>query len=212
MAPVGHALVGRHAEQAEGDQGIWRSGDCLLCCVLDTLLYMKLKNVFMWALATIAVIAGLTFFWDKKEKQAAVTTAQPTVETSLNELPNLAIRFGDQSTQNLNTLTGDVVLVFFNPDCDHCQQEAEQIAANKEVFANWQMYFIASVDAKSAEEFGVKYKLTDANYHFAAAGVGEVFNAIGPLTQVPTILVYKNSKFVQKFEGVTPVDKLKQAL
>jgi thiol-disulfide isomerase/thioredoxin len=169
------------------------------------------KNV-VWGIAAVVLGASIYFFWQGERKSQPVPVAPPMVATSLNELPDLAVTFGDNSTSTIHELSGDVVLIFFNPDCEHCHQEAEQIAANKEAFANWQMYFIASVDAKAAEEFGVKYKLTDANYHFASAGVAEVYNAIGPLTQVPTILVYKNRRFVEKFEGVTPVDDLKKAL
>jgi hypothetical protein len=104
------------------------------------------------------------------------------------------------------------MLIFFNPDCDHCHHEAEQIAAEKSAFDKWQLYFIASVDARAAEEFGVKFKLTNPNFHFASASVSDVFSAVGQLNEVPTIMIFKDRRFVGKYEGVTPVDELRQYL
>jgi thiol-disulfide isomerase/thioredoxin len=211
---LGDVVVGRHSEQKKGYQSLWNAGHDILRCILDIILHMTTKRILGIIVGVIGVAAGLYLMepWKKEESRSRATSIPPMVSTGNNELPSLTVTFGDQSSKALRELSGDVLLIFFNPDCDHCQQEAEQMAANKEAFANWQVYFIASIDAKAAEDFGVKYKLTDANYHFGFAGVSEVYNAVGPLSQVPTIIVYKNRMFVRKFEGVTPIDDIKKVL
>jgi thiol-disulfide isomerase/thioredoxin len=211
---MGDAVVGRHAEPKKGDQDLWNAGRHILRCILDTILGMTTKRILgiIAGVVGVAVVLYLLAPWKKADEPSKATSIPPMVSTGGNELPSLKITFGDQSSTHLRDLDGDILLIFFNPDCDHCQQEAEQMAANKEAFAKWQVYYIASVDAKAAEEFGVKYKLTDENYHFGFAGVSEVYNAVGALTQVPTILVYKNRMFVTKFEGITPIEDLKKVL
>lgn len=175
---------------------------------------MKRRTVWLIILTAIVVVAGVSLFarTNKKDKSRVVASPPPMVSPARNELPNLRVTFGDQSSVLLRDLTGDVVLVFFNPECEHCHEEAEMIATEKTIFDGWEVYFIASVDARAAEEFGVKYKLTNANFHFASATVGDVFNAVGALNQVPTILIYKDNMFAAKYEGITPLEELKKNL
>ena len=173
------------------------------------------RNIAFGIIAALLVVAGIYLMMSHRKDDSAikpVTAIPPMVSASLNELPNLSVKLGDQSSIILRELKGDIILIFFNPECDHCQQEAEQIAANGEVFRNWQVYFITDLDAKTAEEFGVKYRLTNENYHFGSASAADVYNAVGALTQVPTILVYKNRMFLEKFEGITPIEELKKVL
>ena len=175
---------------------------------------MRPKNLWIGIFVLIVLVAGVAVYVATQEEEK-VTTAVPGVPpmvSAQNELPNLSITFGNQTSTKLADLQGDIMLIFFNPDCDHCHHEAEQIAAEKSAFDKWQLYFIASVDAKAAEEFGVKYKLTNPNFHFGSASVSDVYNAVGPLNEVPTILIFKDRRFVRKYEGVTPVAELKQYL
>jgi thiol-disulfide isomerase/thioredoxin len=172
---------------------------------------MMKRNAWLIGSAAVAVIAGiLVNACVSKDKETATST--PVASTSRNDMPNFRVTYGDQSSTSLREQTGNVMLVFFNPDCDHCHKEAEQMAADKQVFDGWQVYFIASVDAKTAEEFGVKYKLTEPNFHFGFAAVSDVYNAIGALTQVPTIMLFKDRTFIQKYEGVTSIEDLKKSM
>lgn len=211
---VGDALVGGSAKQKKSHQGVWHIGRHLLRCILDTLPDMKRSTLWMIILTAVVAVAGVSLFVlsGKKDESRVVGSPPPVVSQTRNELPNLRVSFGDQSSVLLRDLSGDVVLVFFNPECEHCHEEAEMIAEEKTIFDGWEVYFIASVDAKAAEEFGVKYKLTSPNFHFASATVGDVYNAVGALNQVPTILIYKDSMFARKYEGITPLDELKKIL
>jgi thiol-disulfide isomerase/thioredoxin len=174
---------------------------------------MKSRKTWIAVAAIIVLAAGGFYLFGPSEKTKAgegivTIPAMPPV----NELPDLAVQLGDQSTVYLRDLSGDILLIFFNPDCDHCQEEARDIAANKTLFENWQVYFITSMEAKLAEEFAVNYRLTEPNYKFGHAGVSEVFNSVGTLTEVPTIIFYRNNRFIRKFEGLTSMEQLKEFL
>ena len=174
---------------------------------------IMMRNRLLWAGAAVAILAGVYFFVSRVEPEKEnMTAAVPPMVSLRNELPRLSVALGDRTSVPLNELSGDVVLIFFNPECDHCHQQAEKIAAEKSAFDGWQVYFIASTEPSAAEEFGVKYKLTDPNFHFGSASVSEVFEAVGQLNEVPTILIYKNRMFIGRFDGVTPLEELKKKL
>jgi len=164
-------------------------------------------------MAAIAALAAGYFFssMGEKDEPAAGVVTIPAMPPA-TEMPDLVVQKGDQSTVYLRDVNGDVLLIFFNPDCEHCQEEAREIAANKSLFEKWQVYFITSMEARLAEEFAVNYRLTAPNFVFGHAGVSEVYNSVGALSQVPTILIYKNSRFIRKFEGTTPLEQLKEYL
>lgn len=53
------------------------------------------------------------------------------------------------------------VIFFFNPDCEHCQSEAELIAANMDAFANAEVYFFSMESLESIQDFAKKHKIED---------------------------------------------------
>jgi len=175
---------------------------------------MKTRKILVGIAAVAALLSGIYYFMGEKYKTKEQKTQTVVIPEAppINELPDLEVLMADQSKINLRDVSGDVMLIFFNPDCEHCQDEAREIAAAKPAFEKWQLYFITSMDAKLAAEFAVNYRLTEPNYHFGHAGVPEVFNSVGALTQVPTILVYKKSRFINKFEGPGTISQVQTLL
>jgi len=53
-----------------------------------------------------------------------------------------------------------VVLMLFSPDCEHCQHEAEQIAANKELLKDVQIVMVTGSPIYRIQEFGQRYGLS----------------------------------------------------
>lgn len=172
---------------------------------------MNRKLTIASLVIVVALGAGISIYFSKADDPKVGATTIP-VMPPVKDLPYLNVQMGDNTLVNLRDLEGDIVLIFFNPDCDHCQDQARDIAANKSVFEKWQVYFIASLDAKTAEEFGVNYRLTEPNYRFGSSPVEDVFNAVGTLHEVPTIVIFKQSRLIRKFEGLTPIDQLREIL
>lgn len=171
-----------------------------------------MRNKILIALAAVVVLAaGVAYLIGGKSKSQGPKSSVALVP-QVNELPDLEVHMADNSKIYLRDISGDVLLIFFNPDCDHCQEEAREIAASKTMFEKWQVYFITSMEATAAEQFAVDFRLTEPNYRFGHAGVAEVYNSVGALTQVPTILMYKDSRLVSKFEGPGTVDQLRPLL
>ena len=112
-----------------------------------------------------------------------------------------------------NTLSGKSILIFFVPDCDHCQRQAEDIHQHLDVFKNYSIYFIASNPLSEIMRFGETYGLQGyQNIFFARAEAEEVINLLGPMS-VPTLYIYSQEKLlVSKLEGETSVVEISKLL
>lgn len=151
------------------------------------------------------VAAALIAVWSCQKKKE-ITFPE------VNDLPVLTVKKTDGSEVFIRGLAGKVILIFFNPDCDHCQNEAQAIAENKRFFDEYQLYFISSDSVKNIEKFSVDYQLQESNYHFAFVEGIKVYNAMGPLTSVPAIFVYNDRKKIKEFLGETKIEELKKYL
>jgi peroxiredoxin len=143
-----------------------------------------------------------------KNPDAAKTESVPEV----NDMPLLTVKKTDGTEVFVRGLAGKTILIFFNPDCDHCQNEAKSISENKRSFEEYQLYFISSDSVHNIEKFSRDYNLTDPNYHFAQADGMAVYNAMGPLPSVPAVFIYNDRKKIKEFLGETKIEELKKYL
>jgi thiol-disulfide isomerase/thioredoxin len=145
----------------------------------------------------------------KEEKKDVVVNATPS---AINDLPPLFAYTADNTRIFMKDRTGKIVILFFNPDCDHCQREATMISQNKDVFNGWEVYFLSPDTITAITKFSTDYNLTGPNFHFAHIDGQQTLNAVGPITTVPTFMIYDNQAFVARMEGEISLPKLKQML
>jgi thiol-disulfide isomerase/thioredoxin len=129
-----------------------------------------------------------------------------------NDLPMLTVVKSDGSKLDLRTVAGKSILIFFNPECDHCQRVAEQIKLRKPMFSRHQVYFISTESAPALQKFAQQFELLDSNFQFVQADPDDVFPAVGNLPSVPAIFIYDNQKFVRRFDGETSLDVIQSFL
>src|SRR6185369_7753664 len=105
------------------------------------------------------------------------------------------------------------ILIFFGPDCDHCQRQAESIRKQLDVFKNYALYFIASSPDAEIIRFAETYQLQGyTNIFFARAEIAEVIDRMGPMS-VPGIFIYSaDRQLVKKFDGETAVNEIAKFL
>lgn len=142
------------------------------------------------------------------EKTAVAADAQPAV----NNMPAFNITKTDGAKLNIKDVSGKVLVVFFNPSCDHCQREAKLISENKDVIKNYEVYFISPEPLDSIAKFSYDYHLVENNVHFAQGSGPEIIKAVGPINTVPTMMIYDKQQFVARMEGEITIDKLRQML
>ena len=142
------------------------------------------------------IVLGCKTETPRQEPQAEVVGVQQ------NDLPAIRLTFPDGKKTTARELGGKTVLVLFQTDCDHCQREAEQIAAFSKSFEKYKVYFISSSPLSEILKFADTYHLRDKpNFFFAETPFDDVVSIIGPI-ETPSLYIYSaDRKLVQAFNG-----------
>lgn len=167
-----------------------------------------MKVVFMVLL--MALMASCA----TKEKPAiAETKAEEVVSLPKNDRPVMQINLTDGRQLEAKTISENMVLILFQPDCDHCQHEAIDIQKRLAEFSNYQLYFVSSHPLALITKFAKDYKLNDKpNVHFGSASVESVLSNFGAIS-APSIYIYSNDgKLKKSFNGQTDVELLIKSL
>ncbi len=128
-------------------------------------------------------------------------------------LPNLPLTTTIGTQTNAQELTGKVVLVLFQPDCDHCQREAEAIREHLDAFADYTLYFITYAPMQDIQQFARDYKLSGQdNIFFALSEVQPILDNFGSIP-TPSLYIYSDQqKLVKAFEGEAPIKEILEHL
>ena len=129
------------------------------------------------------------------------------------QLPDMPLLTTEGTQVNARTLTGKVVLVLFQPDCDHCQREAEEIHRHLEDFADYSVYFITYAPLQDIQQFAKDYQLSDQdNIFFALSEVQPILQNFGSIP-TPSLYIYsEQQQLVKAFEGETPIKDILEHL
>ncbi len=150
-----------------------------------------------------AVLALTLLSCSTKEKRDPSTTDLPPIEISTLT----------GETLDAKEIEGKAILILFQPDCDHCQHEAEDIEANLDLFSEYKLYFVSSATADEVRAFATTYKLAGKDKVVFGTSPGEgVYNFFGPI-QVPSIYIYSaDGKLKKTFNGQVEINELSRAL
>lgn len=101
------------------------------------------------------------------------------------------------------------VILFFSPDCEHCQYEARAIVAKKNEFTNINLWWVSVADSTAIMKFSKTYGLNHlSNNYLAHLSAEKVYQTFGSVS-VPHIFIYNNHKVLQKeFKGETKIDAI----
>ena len=165
------------------------------------------KILFALLLLTQITQFGCT---TKKEEQPAQPAPQEVAAT--NEYPNILLRLTDGNELQAKVLKGNNLFVLFQPDCDHCQEEAIQIEQRLEEFKNYTLYFISSAPMEQIDGFARNFGLHEKeNVKFAWTSTQGVLDHYGPIP-TPSVYVYSDGRLRQSFKGQTPIDTILRSL
>ena len=120
----------------------------------------------------------------------------------VNDLPDMQVRLLNGNTVELQAIEGKVILVLFQPDCDHCQNEAQQIEANLDAFRQYDLYFISSAPAPDVKAFADQYNLSGRPaVWFGTTSFESVLNNFGSIP-APSMFIYQEGgKLIQELNG-----------
>ncbi|MBF9252303.1 redoxin domain-containing protein [Pontibacter sp. 172403-2] len=167
-----------------------------------------MKKIIFSVLAVLVVVAAIFYLVSKKnaspEQAAPAVAAGPS-----NDLPWLSLTQLDGTRLTAHSLEGKTILVFFQPDCDHCQRETKQIREHIDAFKDYNVYFVSDATIPQLSKFAVEYELAASNnVHFTHATPDDIYNAVGGI-QVPAVFVFSDKgHLIKSFIGETPIEQI----
>jgi cytochrome oxidase Cu insertion factor (SCO1/SenC/PrrC family) len=101
---------------------------------------------------------------------------------------------------------GPVVLVFFSPDCGHCQDFTKDLMKNFSVVGNKQLVMITPQSMEMLKPFVATNKLASyPNIKVGIEGPNSIVQRFYQVRTFPYIAIYdKNGNLVRTFEGEQP--------
>lgn len=112
------------------------------------------------------------------------------------------------SNKNLKQNT-PTLFVYYNSDCDFCNEEAAMIQNEIEKFSNTQLIFISFEKPIKIDAFSKKYKLNNYdNVHFLHDSK-ITFATTFDVKSLPCLVLYdKDQKLIEKIKGQTKAETL----
>lgn len=118
------------------------------------------------------------------------------------------INGGIFTTKNLKKGT-PILFIYYNSDCEFCNEEAQMIKQNIDNFATTQLVFVSFEKPDLIKAFATKYKLnTYDNVHFLC-DTQLTFATTFDVKSLPSLVLYdKKQRLIEKIKGQTKVETL----
>lgn len=150
----------------------------------------------------IAVILGISACKTSDENRKDVSVHRR------NDLPQMMLTLKEGSPISAKTLEGKSILIFFQPDCDHCQREAKEISEHIDAFKGYQVYFTSTAALDAMNQFAKDYQLAEKpNIFFAQTTLDEILSSVGPIS-APSMFIYSDQKLIKHLDGETPIAEI----
>lgn len=156
---------------------------------------MKRKKILILAYLLISGIVFLLFYGF-----AGKLKTIKTVESRIKYLPEFSFNTLDgEKFRSCDIKKGPLVIIYFHPECEHCQYEISELVKHKDLIENCNFILVSNADPKSVENFCLELKLDnypeirlllDKDYSFS-----EIFGA----GYVPSTYLYDYELRLLKF-------------
>jgi len=136
------------------------------------------------------------------------------VDAQTQSLPSFTFYdYGNKAFATSNLKTGvPVIVIYFDPDCDHCNKQAAMIKENIGKFANIQVMWVAFPASQEAiAAFGRKYYAAQYGKNFFFLRDNDyTFDKSFGYSEAPSLYVYnKSGKLVKSYKkNEVSVDEL----
>jgi peroxiredoxin len=133
------------------------------------------------------------------------------IAENIKTIPNFEyqnIKGGAFTNKNLKKDT-PTLFIYFNSECEFCNEEAQMIRVNIEKFKDFQLVFISFEKSDLIKAFATKYKLnTYANITFLS-DTKVSFATTFDVKSLPCLVLYdKNKRLIEKIKGQTKAETL----
>ncbi|ELR69721.1 hypothetical protein C900_04698 [Fulvivirga imtechensis AK7] len=150
------------------------------------------------AILTLAFLLLLTIGWvgfkgiRRLNKKAAIEKKQGDLSLMLNQI-----------NQADTDITPTTILIFFNSECEHCQEEIKEVSKNIGELKKYQLFLISYEPENEALAFLSRYNLSNFYLKSSPEKVISAFEG-----SVPQTLIYKKGKLIQHFKGEVKIETI----
>ncbi len=128
----------------------------------------------------------------------------------IKELPDFTAYGVDHSKISRATFVGrPTVLIYFDPDCDHCQREADELYKKAALLASAQILMLSSARLPELKTFVQMKQLNQLSNVVVAHIDRQVAYETFGFTSVPDVLIYHaDGSLAKQFRGETSIEAI----
>lgn len=138
-----------------------------------------------------------------------------TVAAHIKTIPNFSYQKinGGSFTQSSLQKDTPTLFIYFNSDCNYCNEEAQMIRESIDEFSSFQLVFVSFEQPKAIQAFAQKHQLLQyGNIHFVC-DTKVTFATTFDVKSLPCLVLYdKNQQLIEKIKGQTKVPTLLKKL
>ncbi len=102
------------------------------------------------------------------------------------------------------------VFVYFNSDCDHCQQEAKAMVDSVTYLTDLQVVFVSNESFQNVKKFAADYQLTSWRPFTVTVDLKDDIYRFFEPSSAPFVVLYdKRGNYIQTFVGGTSVANIR---
>lgn len=137
------------------------------------------------------------------------------VAAHIKTIPNFRYQklSGGAFTQNSLKKNTPTLFIYFNSDCNYCNEEAQMIRESIDKFSSFQLVFVSFEQPKAIQAFAQKHQLLNHdNIHFVC-DTKVTFATTFDVKSLPCLVLYdKNQQLIEKSKGQTKIPTLLKKL
>ncbi len=121
---------------------------------------------------------------------------------SIKKLNSIELVNLDSTVYNFD-LRKEYVLIFFDPSCEHCYDQAKSISDTLKGFHDRKLVWISSKNIRDIRVFSDSTRLGNSNLcDFTKIDSDKVFNTFGSVV-IPQVFIYRNGYLLAQYKGYT---------
>ena len=149
-------------------------------------------------------------------KLVAAQTDSTVLYYSLKNVPAFTITKVPDSTKftKVDLLKANPsIIIFFSPDCEHCQKETQKLTAGMDLLKKPKIIMVSAMEHHFNKTFFEDYKIADYPNIVMGREPTLLLGAYLKVQSLPTTFVYdKKGNFVKVFKGTIPVEEIAEIL
>lgn len=169
---------------------------------------MKRKLSSTLIIAFVVLLGGFLLY-----KTINKIEAKKETNEKLQILPKLTLLTIDSTDFDNSKIRSNKpsVLIYFNSECQFCQQGAKEIKKNITNFKDANLLMISTEPLSKISAFAKDYNLTnDSQVQFLHINEEDIFDTFGAVS-VPSIFIYgTDQKLIKHYKGETKIEAILQ--